>query len=570
MSGLELVAVVACIGAIVSAYHDGAALVAQIKAKRRARREALQNGYLQELTTQELESSLHRGEGIVQSQFERDARRFGEKFRVGDQIACNALKDIIIHLQGQMIANLKIQWHQETICDFSALQDVSDSSQDRVVMVLLQLQQRIIMAGPVDRMNPPSGFWDPNAVSGIKESQTAFSITHSPTVQAPTPPNGYSQGPVVSRHPQGSTHSPPIPSYGMLPQPPSPPASSNSIFLAHNRSQSDEKPKATTRKGFFGKMRKEPVAPSEPIPKLSDAVLVPQYMLPTIQGGQMSGNGNTRQASSNRASLTPSITSEYTDERRLTIGSNSTSPRDGSSFADVDSSEFNPWAVPEPTHTSQISQDTKSIASSNLSHNSQDTRSTKSFKQPVQPSTVTVIASHKGSISAKDLLPSEANKYSGFCKGAWRLQIGDKKKAMEERQRPGTMYTAIKFWKCSRCNFEGRLVQLDKKTAGFDRQVMLADGIQFRWAFLFKSHVECKSGAPNPLKSTFGCIFCCAEGRGTPTFEGAQSLMDHLQEHRIRLPVGEVLYRMNCQTGPTASTDEDFDIHLVPKEGITI
>lgn len=84
MSGLELVAVVACVGAIISAYHDGAELVAQIKAKRKAKK-ALQNGSIQEQTTQELESSLHRGESVVQSQFDRDARRFGEQFIVGDR-----------------------------------------------------------------------------------------------------------------------------------------------------------------------------------------------------------------------------------------------------------------------------------------------------------------------------------------------------------------------------------------------------------------------------------------------------------------------------------------------------
>lgn len=98
---------------------------------------------------------------------------------------------------------------------------------------------------------------------------------------------------------------------------------------------------------------------------------------------------------------------------------------------------------------------------------------------------------------------------------------------------------------------------------------MLADGIQFRWEFLFKSHVECRDAAPNPLKSTFGCIFCCAEGKGTPTFGGAQSFMDHLQEHRVRLPAGEVLYRMNCIVGRKASMEEDFDIALETKAGIT-
>ena len=51
------------------------------------------------------------------------------------EIARSALKDIIIHLQGQVIANLKIQWQQDTTyLDWTTLQDVSDSSQDRVRM----------------------------------------------------------------------------------------------------------------------------------------------------------------------------------------------------------------------------------------------------------------------------------------------------------------------------------------------------------------------------------------------------------------------------------------------------
>ena len=113
---------------------------------------------------------------------------------------------------------------------------------------------------------------------------------------------------------------------------------------------------------------------------------------------------------------------------------------------------------------------------------------------------------------------------------------------------------------------------LDKKTKVVDKRVLTADGIQFRWDFLFKSHValESKDASPDFLKSTFGCMFCTAEGKGTPTFGGAQMLMAHLQEHRERLPSGEVLYRLNCLVGPRASLQEDFDINLVVKEGTDI
>ncbi len=44
-----------------------------------------------------------------------------------------------------------------------------------------------------------------------------------------------------------------------------------------------------------------------------------------------------------------------------------------------------------------------------------------------------------------DLLPSEMNNFAGFCKGAWRQQIGDTERAMEERVRPGGMYNQAKY-----------------------------------------------------------------------------------------------------------------------------
>ena len=181
---------------------------------------------------------------------------------------------------------------------------------------------------------------------------------------------------------------------------------------------------------------------------------------------------------------------------------------------------------------------------------------------------IEVLASNQ-SINPKDLLPSELNKYAGFCKGAWRQQIGDRKKAMEERARPVGINNAAKFIQCKTCKYEGRYVPSNKKQYGFDMRVFtLVAGIQFRWEFLFKSHVHAKDTMSDPTKGVFGCMFCCAEGRGTPTFHGVAMFMEHLVEHRSRLPTGEVLYRMNCLVGRQARTDEDFDINIVSKEGV--
>ena len=132
MSGVELLAVVACVAAVCSAYHDGAEILQQIKAKRRARKAARQD-LLTENSTQELELSLHRGENVVQSQYDRDYKRFGTAFANGDgnmywthltdlsltrriDIAKDALKDIIIHLQARVIANLKIRMYSSEPC----------------------------------------------------------------------------------------------------------------------------------------------------------------------------------------------------------------------------------------------------------------------------------------------------------------------------------------------------------------------------------------------------------------------------------------------------------------------
>ena len=223
--------------------------------------------------------------------------------------------------------------------------------------------------------------------------------------------------------------------------------------------------------------------------------------------------------------------------------------------------DFNPWADRSLSVTPAT---TRSVSEASRSST---LRSSGSIRRAPGSTPIQNCISPRG---PKELLPSEENKFQGFCKGAWRAQIGDRKKAMEERQRPGGMYNAARFWQCSKCKFEGRLLMLDKKTKTVDKRVLTAEGIQFRWDFLFKSHIETKDVTTDFLSATFGCMFCTAEGRGTPTFGGAPMLMAHLQEHRERLPSGEVLYRMNALVGPRAALDEDFDINIVGKEGVDV
>ncbi|KAL8672132.1 MAG: hypothetical protein Q9168_003406 [Polycauliona sp. 1 TL-2023] len=349
---------------------------------------------------------------------------------------------------------------------------------------------------------------------------------------------------------------------------------------------SQDKPTLKSRTslfGNFGRKRKDPLTSSADTTRNPEIAVLSQHSSSTAQAKRDPIGASIQRPSNHRARTAVSILTPSAWKRLSLTGSTSTG--DTTSVFGDHPAEYSP-------RSSHTNQDAKSFVSSNTSRTSEDTQPKSiSLKLPIAPSTITVITANQEDPSATDLLPSEANNYSGFCKGAWRLQIGDDKKALQERQRPGSMYNAVRFWQCKHCKFEGRLIQKPdkKKTKDYDQQVMVAEGIQFRWLFLFKCHVECKDDANpnpnpdnplstsfananpnNPLRARFGCMFCCAEGRGTPVFKGAQALMEHSQEHRIRLPAGEVLYRMNAYVGEEAPTGADFDINLDAKEGLTI
>ena len=73
-----------CIASLSSAYHDGAKLVRQIKAKRRSRN-TFQDASI-DASAQELQSSLNRGQNAVSNQYERTYKQCGDAFAQGDRM----------------------------------------------------------------------------------------------------------------------------------------------------------------------------------------------------------------------------------------------------------------------------------------------------------------------------------------------------------------------------------------------------------------------------------------------------------------------------------------------------
>lgn len=74
--------VVAYVDAISSAYQEGVRLVHKVQAKDKPTK--AQYAAVDEPAVQELEQSLHQGETTVRTQYERNLKRFGSAFAVGD------------------------------------------------------------------------------------------------------------------------------------------------------------------------------------------------------------------------------------------------------------------------------------------------------------------------------------------------------------------------------------------------------------------------------------------------------------------------------------------------------
>ncbi|KAJ9606679.1 hypothetical protein H2200_008687 [Cladophialophora chaetospira] len=219
-------------------------------------------------------------------------------------------------------------------------------------------------------------------------------------------------------------------------------------------------------------------------------------------------------------------------------------------------------------------------------------------------------------------LPTDKN-LLGFCKGALRLQAGLERKAFSIANRPVGFSGMSSYWRCEKCEFEGPVHQIvntseDKKKKGkpekvFDPRIRVSEGggVRYRWAFLARCHVSLKGlvtiDAPKDGSfGSFGCIFCCAEGKNrgwfdtaaadgpittsnasvksgrtansgvkmdagtqaTPIFGNVASFMQHLETvHRQQdgWPNAEMVGRFRVVVGRVAGVqDGAWEINLVP------
>ena len=339
-----------------------------IKEKRKVKK-AMHNAQ-----TESLEDSLARGPPVVQGEYDRDFRRFGHAFAVGDRksiplpsnkttrlkadraigIATDALKDIVITLQMTLLQNLQLAWGQDTMMDFTELEMASEESRVNSVVALGQLYQRLATATPIHRMTI-GGMPGPRPTENQSPVMPMLYQASTLPSQASTLPSQASRLP--SANPSAVQ---PDPGRGSTDKAP-PPA----IYNMFRRPKSDT---AVPRRG-------------------SQESLVPRYLLPPISADK-----------SDPGWLLKAVETGGTASIRQSVSSTISS--------DASSSIFEPndlWQKP-------LESPEGSIIGSPIP----DPRA--SFgRRRVPTSTLEVVPS---SPQPRLLLPCEENKFAGFCKAS--------------------------------------------------------------------------------------------------------------------------------------------------------
>ena len=486
----EVVGIVACVAAVVSAYKDGSQIVQKIKDKRRRSSADPQSRYL--------EQSLDQGATAVEQTHKAGVDRFGNAFEYGDGMpssmtfpalqaltavssdaALNALRDITIQLQQSMLRELGKALEDDAVEDFTAVVNASDTARLRTVNVLNDLFLRMQADASRYRSLPPM-LADQNRIQ-----QVAIDIPYPQRQIAPSraPPPGR-----VYTLPEDGESKPLQRSFG------SPPTS------ARRSSRNSKGP------SYF--------------PGLSE-------MLPrrTKSGDKSDATDrDTRPTEKEEPPTAQSIPQDFSRPQQGLL--------DSGTFATISLTD-NPWAanIDRPMQVSPTEM------------GKPRRRYTNSDQRPQQ--------ANMSPASTNSTTPQE---YQGFCKGAYYLQVRLKSDGMKLRNQSGSFTGEKYYYACSnsKCCFEAPAHKIGKVWNLADTVYGPKPGVKLRWSFLAKSHVQQSTVKKRDFQ--YRCIFCAIQGFDTQVFEGVNSLIEHVAQHRHdKLPTG----------GRVIVDGEDFDIHFV-------
>lgn len=542
---------------VVSAYHDGHQLFRAIKKK--------WDKHRQQAST-DLELSLTRSREDILTHWNAHAARLGARYEEGDSIAREQMKDIVINLQWALLTHLRCAGENNVSIDILALLSASDYGRARTISVLHELYQRLAQTAPIPwPIVAGSPVIDPSSSLGYYVDLIER-LSVSQTADARSLPTGL---PALT----GAFSASPPELHGFLRvgEPSSPPQQgrrastlgSISAWWTHRQMRGSRSSEGSSgadvevvpRPGFSANLLVTP-AP-EPAPESvadSEATAVPPRRV------------KKRHSLSERDMITRRITRKLTKNPWMQDANDSgTEPE---SELETDEEDLRPSSADQqPPKT--VDEPTSMAVSPALP----ETR-----LPPPPPSVISdsTNSNHSGSHTLVGRgtsvgtywPPSKDNRYSGFCKGAWKLSSG--LGGFKIFSEPIGYFILSSRWRCYRCYFDMPLAAGSREEHRYDTKVYLhsATGIQYRWAFLAKSHVACKRPAvstPNHVRGSFGCIFCCAElDEPAPIFDSLDEFMGHLGSRHRGLHGAALLDRTRCVVGRVATEREDFDLNIPP------
>lgn len=535
----------------------------------------------------------------MQGQYDHDFRRFGESYAQGDQTARDSMKDIIINLQMALITSLHEALQTDLELNYESLLIASDNTRTNAIVCLGQLHQRLASRS----RQPPS-----SQATELPAGTPATQLPSRPVVEMDIPNDPYrptSPQPPPPYDPRSSDPPVELPTGGGYNHDPAPAPPSRE---ADDRTSSPtRKPRRSSsisstfsfRRRWFSHGPKETEHGDQGVDHAQHPIIpVNEYSSEQdYRAGQAPEAISPDQARSPSHATDPmSIVSPIDQASRVSRGWTNIS---GVSFYSPDDvTNSNPWTIPfSPTSdhnmarspppngpqqpdTQQAANQGLIVASSPRRHTFNNTPTRNNTTRGSTSGTSTTSSTNEGltsyssggggtSVSKSPYMPSEENKFAGFCKGAWKIQ-NNMKGAMTAEHRPSGMYGEIRFWKCCKCRFDGPMFGgYSKSTRKFDTKIRVdISGIRYRWLFLAKSHVPLKREptVSDGSGGSFGCIFCCAEWKQkAPVFKDLEEFMEHLQIHREQVLSPELIYRTKCIVGRIAADSEDFDINLPPK-----
>ena len=156
--------------------------------------------------------------------------------------------------------------------------------------------------------------------------------------------------------------------------------------------------------------------------------------------------------------------------------------------------------------------------------------------------------------------------YGGYCKGAYKLQVGLEKESVNLRNQSVSMTGQSNYWACasSKCAFEGPACKKGKSWF-FDETVRKSDAVQYRWSFLAKCHVA--SSRVYDGQYDYQCVFCGVQPSSRSVYRGQKAFIEHIsQQHRGQQPDPSIWDKIRCIYGRVALEEESFDVNLSPKE----